>query len=266
MNKLYIVNDKIDKSNLDGALEVEVEEFTDLFQVTKIHIRVLEDTTLFINYDNLKKNKITVDIDTNPNTSLKLFETRHGAKSKVQYKYKLDEYSSIEVIKFYDCIKAREYDIVELNGTGSSFKQVLKTIATEHEKYDMVIYHNAKETISKIINQGISIDEGEIIFNVTGIVPSGKVRCDCNQENRIINLNDGKNKISPNLLIDEYDVEAEHAAYIGKFNDDELFYLQSRGINVDTAISLLTEGFLKSYVDNNEILDCINKSITKYWG
>ena len=66
----------------------------------------------------------------------------------------------------------------------------------------------------------------------------------CNQENRIININDGKSTICPNLLIDSYDVVSSHAAYIGKFSDDVLFYLMSRGINKKKAYELLILSFL----------------------
>ena len=56
------------------------------------------------------------------------------------------------------------------------------------------------------------------------------------------NYND--NEINPILLIDEYDTEAKHSAFIGKFNEQEVFYLQSRGIKKKDAYRLLLNGFL----------------------
>jgi hypothetical protein len=52
------------------------------------------------------------------------------------------------------------------------------------------------------------------------------------------------------ILIDEYDVNAAHSAYIGGFNSEELFYLESRGIEADNARKLLTTGFIKSGINN----------------
>ena len=46
------------------------------------------------------------------------------------------------------------------------------------------------------------------------------------------------------LLIDNYDVVSNHAAYIGKFKDELLFYMMSRGISRDSAYHLLLNGFL----------------------
>ena len=65
-------------------------------------------------------------------------------------------------------------------------------------------------------------------------------------------------------LIDNYDVDSNHAAYIGKFRDEELFYLMSRGISRDVANRLLLNGFLinSDSIEKNKIklfLDEIEK-------
>ena len=81
-------------------------------------------------------------------------------------------------------------------------------------------------------------------YHVDGIVPKESSKCICNQENQIINMSDGKSTIFPNLLIDNYDVESNHAAYIGKFSEDKIFYMMSRGISREEAERLLLNGFL----------------------
>lgn len=69
-------------------------------------------------------------------------------------------------------------------------------------------------------------------------------KCICNQENQIINLSDGTSLIKPNLLIRNYDTFSNHAAYIGKFKDELLFYLMSRGISFNKSNELLMESLL----------------------
>ena len=71
-------------------------------------------------------------------------------------------------------------------------------------------------------------------------------------------MNDGKSTICPNLLIDNYDVDSNHGAYIGKFSEEKLFYLMSRGINREDATRLL----LTSYLINSDSID-LNK-ISKF--
>ena len=49
----------------------------------------------------------------------------------------------------------------------------------------------------------------------------------------------------PILKIDENDIEASHAAVVGKINDEHLFYLTSRGVDEMAAKQLITYGYLK---------------------
>ena len=52
----------------------------------------------------------------------------------------------------------------------------------------------------------------------------------------------------PSLEIEANDVKAGHAVTIGGIDEEMLFYLQSRGIEKDSAIKLLIKGFLVSDV------------------
>lgn len=265
MNRIYVVSDVIKQQDLDDAVILEFVEKNDFFSVNSIKLHIVKDSTLFLVHDALEEIKLDFFIKVDPNVSFTMNEIRTGSRSKVQYKYYLEEYSNTKIEKFYDAKKVRELDIVNLNGTGATIMTVLKTIATGEEKYDMMIYHNAKKTESDIVNHGVSLDHGKITFDVTTMIPRGKKSCVANQMGRIINLNDEKSTIKPNLLIDEFDVEANHAALIGKFQDEELFYLQSRGLTKEEAVSLLTKGFLCSRIEENQLLEKIENAIEQYW-
>lgn len=265
MNRIYIVNDLIKEQTLDDSITLEMVEKNDLFSVNSIKLHIMKDTTLFLEHEALEEMKLDFFIKVDANVDFTLNEIRTGSRTKAQYKYYLEEYSNTKVQKFYDAKKIRELDIINLNGTGAKIETVLKTIATSEEKYDMMIHHNAKKTESNIFNHGVTIEEGKIIFDVTTMIPRGKKACVANQMGRIINLNDEKSMVKPNLLIDEYDVEANHAALIGKFQDDELFYLQSRGLNQNEALSLLTRGFLCSRLEEPKLLDKVEETMKHYW-
>ena len=109
------------------------------------------------------------------------------------------------------------------------------------------------------------IKDGKIKFNVSSFVPNGNKECQVDQVNRIINLTKNKCEIDPNLYIDEYDVNASHSALIGKFSDEEMFYLESRGINKTDALKLLIKGFILSNIEIEELKNQINEKIEKYW-
>lgn len=73
-----------------------------------------------------------------------------------------------------------------------------------------------------------------------------------------------KSTICPNLLIDNYDVDSNHAAYIGKFKDEMMFYMMSRGISREVAYRLLLQGFLvNNTVRENEKIKLFLDEIEK---
>ena len=77
-------------------------------------------------------------------------------------------------------------------------------------------------------------------------------------------MSDGKSTICPNLYIDNYDVDSNHSAYIGKFRDEAMFYLMSRGISLENSYRLLLNGFLINtdsieYDKISEFIDEIKK-------
>lgn len=104
--------------------------------------------------------------------------------------------------------------------------------------------HNASNTISNIYNHGVNQRNNKLHFDVCGNVLNTSVGCICNQENQIINLESGESTILPKLLIDQYDVSSTHSAYIGKFSDEILFYLMSRGISRKKSYELLIRALL----------------------
>jgi len=70
------------------------------------------------------------------------------------------------------------------------------------------------------------------------------------EENRNLVLTDGCRADSiPNLEIETGEIEgAGHASATGRFDDQQLFYLQSRGIPADEAKRLVVHGFFNDLI------------------
>jgi Fe-S cluster assembly protein SufD len=70
------------------------------------------------------------------------------------------------------------------------------------------------------------------------------------EENRNLVLTDGCHADSvPNLEIETGEIEgAGHASAIGRFDDEQLFYLRSRGIEEDEARRLVVHGFFNDLI------------------
>lgn len=150
--------------------------------------------------------------------------------------------------------------IINLNGDSAKVEFHYSMINYDNNKFNITVNHNFSNTRSDIYNHGLNVFSSSLNFNVTGFVKKTSDSCICNQENQIINLQDGKSIISPNLLIDNYDVSSSHSAYIGKFNEDEIFYLMSRGLSRKKSNDLLIKSFLINScdLDSEELNKFIN--------
>lgn len=263
MNKIKIVNGKIEKT-INKAIDCEFIAKSDKFLVDSLKLKIKDDTDLELNIEEKGNNKIDVYINVLEEVKVKICEYINSSNVKVQYKYYLESNSNIEIKKINNTDSIKEYDIVNLNGENASFKRILKTISKSNEKYDMLVYHNAKNTRSDLINHGVNILDGNLTFNVSTFVPENISGCYANQSNRIINLTDNKCKISPNMYVDCFDVIANHSAFIGTFKGEELFYLQSRGIPVKDATKLLIKGFLTSELEEEQ-KEKYKDILNKYW-
>lgn len=134
--------------------------------------------------------------------------------------------------------------VVNLNGENALVEYHYSTINYSDNKFNIVINHNKSNTISNVYNHGVNVKNNILEIDVSSIVPKSSFSCICNQENQIINLENGNSKIDPKLLIENYDVTSAHAAYIGKFKSDLIFYFMSRGISKKNAIKLLIKALL----------------------
>ncbi len=261
MNKIIIENNCIKENIVDSRIEI-IEKSS---IVSSIKIIFKESTDLKVIYSTSEDTKLNVEYILLENVQVNLYELRNGFKTKVQYKYDIKSNAKLYLYRINKSNAMREVDLIDLNGVNSHIEFNLRTLSNKEEKYDIYVAHNEKYTSSNINNIGIAL-KGNIIFNVTGEISKGNSGSKLDQNNQIVTFNASKCQINPNLLIDEYDVEAEHNAIIGKFDDQILFYLMSRGIKENDAIKLLCEGLilnkLKESYSKEEILDFIQE----YWG
>lgn len=153
--------------------------------------------------------------------------------------------------------------IINLNGENANVEYHYSTINYDDHKYKIEVNHNNSKTISNLYNHGINVFDNKLDFDITGNVLNKSGKCECNQKNQILNISDGKSTILPKLLIDNYDVISSHSAYIGKFKDEILFYLMSRGISEKVSYDLLIKSFLVNGCDNTELIEKIEKEINK---
>jgi len=122
------------------------------------------------------------------------------------------------------------------NGTGRE----------QHIEHRLFVDHNAPTTRSRVDYRGALQGKGAHSVWV-GDVLIRKVAegIDTYESNRNLVLTDGCRADSvPNLEIETGEIEgAGHASATGRFDDEQLFYLRSRGIPYDEARKLVVRGF-----------------------
>ncbi len=260
MNKIVIVEDEIN-TTLDDNIKASLSEtFSGIREIT---INFIHDSDLLLECTNTKKLKLNIIINIPKKVKANLYEIKKDGKYKLSYKYFIEEKANLNICKICDAKKIKELSVLNLNGKEAKVNYLLKTISIDEENYELMVYHNAKNTESHIINNGVNIKDGSLKFDVSGFVPKNNTDCIVSQNNRIINLTDNKCTIRPNLFIDENDVIASHSAHIGKCNDDEMFYLMSRGIHQTEAENLIIKGFLLNGIKPYE--EVMEKIINQYW-
>ena len=218
--------------------------------------KIILDKDLLILKDNESK-----EIDIKENIEIKaILINEDDCTSK--YIFNINDNSNL-IINILDASKNIQRNItINLNGNNSNVELNLSSISLGNNEYEINVFHNNKNTHSETNLHGLTIDNNKITFKNNGSIKKGSIKSILNQDNKIIVVEENNSKIEPNLFIDEYDISASHGAYIGKFKEEDIFYLQSRGLNEKEANYLLIKGFLLGEFDNK---DELVKIIDKYW-
>jgi len=118
-----------------------------------------------------------------------------------------------------------------------------------HATINQHVHHHAKKTYSQIHNWLISNDNAKMAYYVNGSIAKGFEKSNCQQLNKGIILSEqGEIKVIPSLFIDEYDVQAGHGAAIGQIDENQLFYLKSRGMTETQAKNLIISGYINPFI------------------
>ena len=85
--------------------------------------------------------------------------------------------------------------------------------------------------------------------NGIGLIEKNAKHADAQQESRVMMLSDeARGDANPILLIEEFEVTAGHAASAGQLDEQQLYYLMSRGLPRQEAEYLVVRGFLGSVI------------------
>ena len=111
------------------------------------------------------------------------------------------------------------------------------------------IIHLAPDTTSKIISKSISKDGGRASYRGLMRVNKGNTNVKSNVVCDALLLDDtSRSDTYPYIEVDEQDVNIGHEATVSKVEDEQLFYLMSRGLTEEEATSMVVSGFIEPLV------------------
>ena len=156
---------------------------------------------------------------------------------------------------------------VDLVGPGAelSLKAMYICKAEETVNFNILVHHRAPGCRSTQLVKGIAGGSAQVNFNGTIVVAPDAQKTEAFQENHNILLSEtAKVETRPQLEIYADDVKCSHGATIGRLNEDELFYMRSRGIPRRDAEALQIISFLSPVIPQDrhtEITNLLSKNL-----
>jgi Fe-S cluster assembly scaffold protein SufB len=119
----------------------------------------------------------------------------------------------------------------------------------QHQDAGGKVVHLAPHTTSKIVSKSISKDGGRAGYRGLVRVQKGAVDCRSTVNCDALLLDEAsRSDTYPYMEIMEDRVTIGHEATVSKIGDEQLFYLQSRGINKEDAAGMIVSGFIEPIV------------------
>ena len=248
---------------------------------------ILSNPKVFINIDSKsqlelienhygnKNSKYTsnnvLEIKINKQSNLKhyrLLEESENAIHTNTTRVYLDEKSKFKSFAFSKGAQMARYDLkvsmphehseVELNG-------LYCTSGKQHLDNYINLDHIAPHCISRINYKGILNGESHAIFGGTVLVRAGAIKTDSRQTDKNLVLSPkAEIDTKPSLFIYVDDVIAGHGATAGNIDERTVYYMRSRGLDLETASKMLISGFAMEIIDKVNINELNNYLIKTY--
>jgi len=150
-------------------------------------------------------------------------------------------------------IDGNEKDVeykVSLSGDNSSVQIVGIFLGTKSSAitFNTDVTHTGKKSYSRTDIRGVFLDNASISNDGMIRITKGAKGSDGYFTSKILLFDNAKGISVPSLEIDENELKAGHASTIGRPDEEQLFYMQSRGLSEKEAQKLLIYGFFEPVI------------------
>jgi len=136
--------------------------------------------------------------------------------------------------------------ILDGENSEANLNGIYAGLKDSHIDNHISIFHKKPHTKSNQKYKGVLDDQSRGVFNGKVIIERDAQKTDAAQINKNLLLSDkAEVDTKPELCVDADDVKAAHGATVSQLDDNEVFYLQTRGISREVAERMLARGFLE---------------------
>jgi Fe-S cluster assembly protein SufD len=144
----------------------------------------------------------------------------------------------------------------ELTGESSESQIVGAFFGHDEQHFDLdsKVWHHAAHTTADLVMRGVVDDTARSVYE--GVQDVGSEAWDTNsyqRENTLMLSDESEADAAPKLIINNHDTEASHSATVGQVDEEDLFYMTSRGVDQDDATDMLVEGFFVPVLEEIEV-------------
>ena len=210
-----------------------------------------KSSNLFFSLKGLTKLNIEAKIKENFDVSI-FFSNDNDTDIEVVEKYEVKQDGKL-VVSYSDFNenKTNRYTEIKLIEEGASGTINSASLVNSDKNYRFIVENVAKNTNGLLNNYAVVLKDGKLMIDAIGKIDKGASHSESHQTSRALSFAPGqKTTILPELLIDENDVKASHAMSIGRMDDDQLYYLMSRGLSIEECTSLVSVGYLYPILEN----------------
>ena len=167
-------------------------------------------------------------------------------------KVKVEAKANFTIINYIHNIKQMDAKIaVDLVGVGAKANVYYAFYGHADNKhaFDITMNHQARNTIGDILIKGVY--QNNSIGKFIGTIKINKKAQGTNSYfiDNILLLDQGMGLSVPNLEIEANDVKVSHGSTTGKIDEEQLYYLTSRGVTKSQAKKMIIDGFFQPVFD-----------------
>ncbi len=133
-----------------------------------------------------------------------------------------------------------------LRGAGGEALSLALFFPSAHQHMDILatLVHDGRRTDGLILARGVLSGWGRAVYRGTSDIHRGARGCNSQQKEKVLHLSaHARSDAIPALYIQENEVQAGHAATTGKVDEEQMFYMMSRGLPRREAERLIVHGF-----------------------